>query len=134
MPSLPKTPDWKHVLEVGMQFAEPRRAQVRQLVNDLVAQGHVARDQAAATVDEIVALGQNRAEELRASIRAEVQRQIRALGLATQSDLAALEKRLARRVATTARTASGTTSPKTSARPAAKAANAKRASAKKAAS
>jgi polyhydroxyalkanoate synthesis regulator phasin len=133
MPTLPKTPDWKRVLEIGMQFTEPRRAHVRKLVDDLVAQGHVAREQAAATVEEIVALGQTRAEEVRAAVRAEVQRQVRALGLATQDDLAALEKRITRRAASATKTAAaGKSRATTTGRTAAPAA--RRSSAKKAAS
>jgi polyhydroxyalkanoate synthesis regulator phasin len=105
MPSLPmpKSPDWRQILEVGMNFAEPRRAQVRRLVNDLVAQGQVARDQASATVEEILELGQHRAEALRAAVRAEVAKQVRALGVATQDDLVALERRLTRKVSTAAK-------------------------------
>lgn len=119
---LPKGPDWKHLLEVGTQFAEPRRAQVRRFVNDLVAQGQLARDQASNTVDEIVAMGQARAEELRSVIQTEVQRQVRALGLATQDDLRALERRVG-----------ATKSGRAATRPAqAKKAGAKKAGAKKA--
>lgn len=101
MPALPKpkSPDWRQLVELGMSVTEPRKVQVKRLVNDLVAQGQVARDQATATVEEILELGQNRAEEVRRAIRTEVARQVRALGVATQDDLVALERRLNRKVA-----------------------------------
>ncbi len=127
MASLP-TPNWKHLLDLGMGAVEPRRAQVRKVVNDLVAQGQVARDQASATVDEIVAIGQARTEELRNTVRSEVTKQIRALGLVTQDDLTALERRLARRPAA----ATKKTSPKPSAKKQSKAPVAKPARTKKA--
>ena len=38
-------------LETGMQFTELRRSQARAIVTDLVAQGHLARDQMGAAVD-----------------------------------------------------------------------------------
>jgi polyhydroxyalkanoate synthesis regulator phasin len=127
MASLP-APNFKHLLELGMGAVEPRRAQVRKVVNDLVAQGQVARDQASATVEEIVALGQARTEELRNAVRSEVSRQIRALGLVTQDDLASLERRLSRRTAAAAKKSSVKPAAKKSAKPtAAKAARPKKA-------
>ena len=41
-------------METGMQFTELRRSQARALVDELVAQGHLARDQVSAAVDEMV--------------------------------------------------------------------------------
>ncbi|MGQ0824796.1 MAG: hypothetical protein ACT4OX_07190 [Actinomycetota bacterium] len=91
---MPQAPDWKRYLEAGMQFTEMRRGQARQLATDLAAQGHLARDQVAATVDEMVAMSRRRSEELREIVRSEVQRQLGALGLATKADLARLERTL----------------------------------------
>ena len=45
IPTMPQASDWKRVLETGMQFTELRRSQARAIVSDLVAQGHLARDQ-----------------------------------------------------------------------------------------
>jgi polyhydroxyalkanoate synthesis regulator phasin len=94
--TMPQASDWKRVLETGMQFTELRRSQARALVADLVAQGHLARDQMASAVDEVLEMSRRRSEELRKVVQKEVQRQLGSLGLATKADIAALERRLTR--------------------------------------
>ena len=89
-----QSPDWKRVLETGMQFTELRRSQAHRLAIDLVAQGQLARDQIGAAVDELIDISRRRSEELRTIVSTEVQRQLGALGLATKRDLEALERRL----------------------------------------
>ena len=91
-------PDFKRVLETGIHFTELRRSQARQLASDLVAQGQLARDQLGAAVDELVDMSRRRSEELRAVVSTEVQRQLSVIGLATQRDLEALERRLSSRL------------------------------------
>jgi polyhydroxyalkanoate synthesis regulator phasin len=125
---MPQSPDWKRVLETGMQFTELRRSQAHRLATDLVAQGQLARDQVGAAVDELIEMSRHRSEELRKVVSSEVQRQLAALGLATQNDLAALERRL-RGGAAKASGAATKKSPKTAP---AKKAPAKKAPAKKA--
>jgi polyhydroxyalkanoate synthesis regulator phasin len=88
--------DWRRVMETGMQFTELRRSQARAIVTDLVAQGHLARDQMSAAVDEVVDMSRRRSDDVRKLVQHEVQRQLGALGLATKSDLAALERKLER--------------------------------------
>jgi polyhydroxyalkanoate synthesis regulator phasin len=124
---MPQSPDWKRVLETGIQFTELRRSQAHRLASDLVAQGQLARDQLGAAVDELIEMSRSRSEELRKVVSAEVQRQLGALGLATQNDLAALERRLTG--ATKATASAPKKSPKTAP---AKKAPAKKAPAKKA--
>jgi len=94
LPTIPQASDWQRALETGMQFTELRRSQARAIVADLVAQGHVARDQMAAAIDEVMEIGRRRREDLRKLVQSEVQRQLRALGLATKADLDKLERRL----------------------------------------
>jgi polyhydroxyalkanoate synthesis regulator phasin len=94
MPKVPQGPDWKQILEAGMQFTEMRRSQARSLAADLVAHGHLARDQMATTVDEFVELSRRRTADLRKIVQAEVARQLGTVGIATKKDLAALERRL----------------------------------------
>jgi len=96
LPTLPQPSDWRHVLETGMQFTELRRSQARAIVSDLVAQGHVARDQMGTAVEEVLDMSRRRSEDLRRVVQKEVQRQLGSLGLATKSDLAKLERRLTR--------------------------------------
>src|SRR5947208_17029446 len=96
MPPMPQTPDWKRLLDTGAQFTEMRRSQARAVARDLVAQGHLARDQMSAAVDELLELSRRRTEDLRKMVQKEVQRQLSSLGLATKADLARLEPRMAR--------------------------------------
>jgi polyhydroxyalkanoate synthesis regulator phasin len=124
---MPQSPDWKRVLETGIQFTELRRSQAHRLASDLVAQGQLARDQVGAAVDELIEMSRSRSEELRKVVSSEVQRQLGALGLATQNDLAALERRLTAGAKSTASTPKK--APKTAP---AKKAPAKKAPAKKA--
>lgn len=93
---MPSSPDWKQLLEVGMQFTELRRSQAREIAAGLVAQGQLARDQLGAAVDEIVEMSRKRTETLRDMVAAEVQRQLGALGIATAADLERLERKLAK--------------------------------------
>jgi polyhydroxyalkanoate synthesis regulator phasin len=96
IPPIPQTSDWQRVMEAGMQFTELRRSQARTIVEGLVSQGHVARDQMTAAVDEVVEMSRRRRDDLRRIVQQEVQRQLGSLGLATKADLAAFERRMAR--------------------------------------
>jgi polyhydroxyalkanoate synthesis regulator phasin len=90
-----QAPDWKQLIEAGMQFTEMRRSQAKRIAGDLLAQGQIARDQVASTVDELVDMSRRRREELTAIVRHELQRQLAVIGVATQEDLARLERRIA---------------------------------------
>ena len=92
---MPQSPDWKQLIETGMNFTDMRRSQARQIVADLVAQGQLAQDRAAAAVDEGPEVSRRRREDLRMFVQAEVQRQVHALGIATHDDLAKLERKIA---------------------------------------
>jgi polyhydroxyalkanoate synthesis regulator phasin len=118
-------PDWKQLIETGMSFTEMQRSQARKFVADLVAQGQLAQDRAAATVDEVLEASRRRREDLRSLVQTEIQRQVRALGIATRDDLARLERKLAAKPASTSSATKKAT--------AAKKAPAKKAPAKKAA-
>ncbi len=96
IPTMPQPSDWRRVLETGMEFTELRRSQARSIVSDLVAQGHIARDQMGAAVDEVIEISRRRSEDLRRVVQKEVQRQLGSLGLATKADLKALERRINR--------------------------------------
>jgi polyhydroxyalkanoate synthesis regulator phasin len=124
---MPQTPDWKRFLETGMQFTELRRSQARALAADLVAQGHLARDQVSSTVDELLDISRRRSEDLRKLVQKEVSRQLSALGLATKADLARLERRLSKARATSGPAKKSAKKAKT-----AKVASAKKPSARKA--
>jgi len=132
---MPQPPDWKRVLETGMQFTELRRSQAHRLAIDLVAQGQLARDQIGAAVDELIDISRRRSEELRTIVSTEVQRQLSALGLATKRDLEALERRLRTLTKTPGRASRTETAPakkKAAAKPAAKVPAKKKAAAQRA--
>jgi polyhydroxyalkanoate synthesis regulator phasin len=96
MPPIPQSSDWRRVMQTGMQFTELRRSQARAVVEGLVSQGHVARDQMTAAVDEVIEMSRRRSDDLRRVVQHEVQRQLGSLGLATKADLAAFERRMTR--------------------------------------
>jgi polyhydroxyalkanoate synthesis regulator phasin len=89
-------PDWRQMFASTMSVTEVGRDQARRIVDGLVERGQVARDQAQSAVDDVIAMSRERSEALAELIRAEVQRQVRTLGIATRDDLDALEQRLAR--------------------------------------
>src|SRR5690242_18603569 len=89
-----QAPDWKQLLEAGMQFTEMRRSQAKRIAQDLASQGQIARDQLAGTVEELLEMSRRRTEELSKLVRKEVQRQLGALGVATKEDLARVERRV----------------------------------------
>jgi polyhydroxyalkanoate synthesis regulator phasin len=120
---MPPVPDWKRALDTGAQFTELRRSQARKLASDLVAQGQLARSQVSAYVDELVEASRRRSEQLRAVVRAEVERQLGVIGVATKRDLDALERRL--------RAANGASTRGAGTKPGGKKAATKRAPAKK---
>ncbi len=122
---MPPVPDWKRALDTGAQFTELRRSQARKLASDLVAQGQLARNQMSAYVDELVEASRRRSEQLRSIVRAEVERQLGVIGVATKRDLDALERKL--------RAANGTAKRGAGTKPGMKKTAAKRAPAKKAA-
>ena len=95
IPIIPQSSDWKRALSTGMEYTELRRSQARAIVSDLVAQGHLARDQMSSAVDEVLDMSRRRSEDLRKVVQNEVQRQLGALGLATKADISALERKLA---------------------------------------
>ncbi len=78
---MPQSPDWKRVLETGMNFTEVHRSQAQKIASDLVSQGQLARDQLGAAVDEIVEHSKRQSEAFRKAVRAEVKRQLELLHL-----------------------------------------------------
>jgi polyhydroxyalkanoate synthesis regulator phasin len=80
--------DVRRLLATGRQITETGRTQAVQLGTDLVEQGRQATDQISAVVDELVNRGgRERIEELRQTVRGEVQQPLHIL--ATQGQLVA---------------------------------------------
>jgi polyhydroxyalkanoate synthesis regulator phasin len=126
---MPQGPDLTKFIEAGMSFTELRRSQARQIVSELVAQGQLARDQATSTVDDMLDMSRRRREELRSFVQSEIQRQVRALGIATRDDLDRLERKIAAQSGSAKRNAG---KPVTAKKTAAKKSAAKKTAAKKA--
>ena len=78
---MPSAPNWKNILEFGASLAEPRRQQARDIVAGLVASGQVGREQAGTAVEEVLAIGRKRTEEISVLVRREVEKQLRSLGI-----------------------------------------------------
>ena len=92
--------DLKRLLATGRQLTETGRSQAVQLGTDLVEQGRQATEQITAAVDELVSRGgRDRVEELRQTIRGEVQQQLRTLAAEIKDHLAAQGQLAAERIA-----------------------------------
>ncbi|HVM54391.1 MAG TPA: hypothetical protein VM262_14465 [Acidimicrobiales bacterium] len=85
----------KRYLDAGLAFTQMTQQRAEAIVRDLVKSGEVQAEQAARRRDELVERSRQNTERLAESIRREVRDQIRALGLATQSDVADLRKEIA---------------------------------------
>lgn len=86
---MPQPLDLNRLLEAGRHLTESGRSQARDLGTDLVAQGRVASEYVSAVVDDLVGRpGRERTEELRQSVRAEVEHHLSTLGAAMQEDVA----------------------------------------------
>ncbi|MBV8982113.1 MAG: hypothetical protein JO086_14515 [Acidimicrobiia bacterium] len=85
---------WQQYLDTGKAWTELTRAQAEAVVRDLVKAGDVQQKRAKKAVDELLDRSRKNAEELRKVVRNELQSQISALGIATQEDLARLERKL----------------------------------------
>lgn len=91
---------WQQYLDAGKAWTEMTRAQAEAVVRDLVKAGDVQQKRAKKAVDELVDRSRKNAEELRKVVRHELQSQISALGIATQEDLARLERKLSKTTST----------------------------------
>ena len=84
--------DVKHLLATGKQFSDSGRSQARQLGNDLVSQGRQATEQIAARIDDLAGrASRERIEELRQTLRDDVQPELRMLREVLTGDLAHVE-------------------------------------------
>jgi polyhydroxyalkanoate synthesis regulator phasin len=85
----------KRYLDAGLAFTQMTQQRAEAIIKDLVKAGEVQAEQAAARRDELVERSRQNTERLVESIRKEVRDQVRGMGLATQSDIAALRKEIA---------------------------------------
>jgi len=84
----------KRYIDAGLAFTALTQARAEALVKDLVKAGEVQADQARDTVAELLERSRKNSEKLIDTVRKEVRGQILHLGLASQSDLDRIEKRI----------------------------------------
>jgi len=85
----------KRLLDAGVQFTEMTQSRAEAIVKDLVKTGEVQSEQAQKFVDDLVARSRKNTDKFLEAVRQEVQTQVANLGLATQDDIARIEKKLA---------------------------------------
>jgi polyhydroxyalkanoate synthesis regulator phasin len=129
---MPQTPDLSRYLDAGAQFVAMTRTEARRRAKEMVAAGQLAQGQVQAFVDDLVEESRRRTDEMTDVVRKEIQRQVKALGIATKDDLARLEARLAKQAGKSAK-ASAKAGAKKTAKPPTKKSAGKKAAAKKAA-
>ena len=86
---------FKRYLDAGLAFTQMTQQRAEAIVKDLVKAGEVQAEQATQRRNEILDRSRKNTEALLATIRKEVREQVKSLGLATQSDVAALRKEIA---------------------------------------
>jgi polyhydroxyalkanoate synthesis regulator phasin len=91
---MPQNDQLRRYLDAGIAFTQMTRQRAQAIVKDLVNAGEIQRDQTQQFVDELVDRSRKNTEMLLDTVRKEVADQLSSLGIATKSDLAALERRL----------------------------------------
>lgn len=84
----------KRYLEAGMQFTAMTQARAEAIVRDLVKAGEVQTEQTQALVQDLLDRSRKNSEKLIDQVRKEIRSQISSLGLATQDDIARLEREI----------------------------------------
>jgi polyhydroxyalkanoate synthesis regulator phasin len=85
----------RRYLDAGMAFTAITRSRAEAIVKDLVKAGELQAEQTQKAVDDVVERSRKNTERLLETVRKEVRSQIANLGLATQADIARLEKKIA---------------------------------------
>jgi polyhydroxyalkanoate synthesis regulator phasin len=85
----------KKYLDAGLAFTQMTQQRAEAIVKDLVKAGEVQASEATKRRNELIERSRENTENLFATVRKEVQQQVRAMGLATQSDVEALRKEIA---------------------------------------
>jgi polyhydroxyalkanoate synthesis regulator phasin len=87
-------PDLTRFIDAGAGFVSLTRGQATASARDLVSQGLLAQNQVQAFVDGILEESRRRRDSAISTVRTEVGRQVKLLGLITKEDLADAERRL----------------------------------------
>jgi polyhydroxyalkanoate synthesis regulator phasin len=92
---MPQNDLLKRYLDAGVAFTAMTRSRAEAIIKDLVKAGEVQASQAQKNVDQLVERSRANTERLVETVRREVNQQVANLGLATQADIARLEKKIA---------------------------------------
>ncbi len=87
-------PDLTRFIDAGAGFVSLTRGQAQASARDLVSQGLLAQNQVQSFVDGILEESRRRRDSAISTVRTEVGRQVKLLGLITKDDLAEAERRL----------------------------------------
>ncbi|MDQ6784610.1 MAG: hypothetical protein M3063_14490 [Actinomycetota bacterium] len=85
---------FKRYQDAGNEFLETARARAEDFLRELAKATESTQKQAQGQVDDLVAAGRRSTDQMIDVVRREVEAQLGQLGLATKSDLEALERRL----------------------------------------
>jgi polyhydroxyalkanoate synthesis regulator phasin len=92
---MPQSDLLKRYLDAGVTFTTMTRSRAEGIVRDLVKAGEVQTEQAQKAVEDLVERSRKNTERMAESIRKEIRHQISNLGLATQADIARLDRKIA---------------------------------------
>src|SRR4029079_4555971 len=98
-PSMATNDRWQEYLDTGRTWTEMTRKQAETVGQDLVKRGERTQERGKKAADELLDRSRKNAEQLRKTIRKEIQSQISAIGIATKDDLARLERKLTKSTA-----------------------------------
>ncbi len=85
----------RRYLDTGVQFTQMTQARAEAIVKDLVKAGELQTEQAQAAVSDLLDRSRRNADKFVEQVRKEVRSQVSNLGLATQDDIARLERKIA---------------------------------------
>jgi polyhydroxyalkanoate synthesis regulator phasin len=91
---MPQNDLLKRLLDSGVSFTTMSRSRAEAIIGDLVKAGEVQTNQAQKAVDQLVERSRANAERLVETVRKEVRQQVAGMRVATQSDIARLEKKI----------------------------------------
>ena len=85
---------FKRYLDAGIAFTEMTRERAQAIVREWVKAGEVPMQRADDFIEDLVERSRQNTEAIATLVRAQVQEQLGALGLATKADIARLEARI----------------------------------------
>jgi polyhydroxyalkanoate synthesis regulator phasin len=85
----------RRYLDAGAAFTQMTQQRAESIVKDLVKAGEVQTEQTQQVVQELVDRSRKNTERLVKLVQTEIRQQVQNLGLATQDDIARLERRIA---------------------------------------